>query len=160
PRAGGGGGAAARAAAGGGGGGAPPAGGGVARSAARGGGGGAAPAARCRVVTYGLGPDADVRAEEIDEFGLDGLGFRIVAGGESAAVRTPLLGRHNVSNCLAAAVVALADGMTLAEIAGALATARNELRLKALSGPNGSTLIDDTYNAGPASMAAALDLLA
>src|SRR5262249_44262407 len=82
-----------------------------------------APAARCRVVTYGLGPNADVRAEQIEEFGLDGLSFRIVAAGASVAVRTPLLGRHNVGNCLAAAVVALADGMTLAEIAGALATA-------------------------------------
>ena len=116
--------------------------------------------ARCRVVTYGLGHGADLRAEAIEDFGLDGLAFRIVAGQAAAGVRTPLIGRHNVYNCLAAAAVALADGMTLADVATALATATNPLRLKALPGPRGSTLIDDTYNAGPASMAAALDVLA
>jgi len=116
--------------------------------------------ARCHVVTYGLGTDAEVRADAIEDFGLNGLAFRITAGGLSARVRTPLLGRHSIGNCLAATVVALADGMTLIEVAEALATATNPLRLKALPGPNGSTLLDDTYNAGPASMAAALDLLA
>jgi UDP-N-acetylmuramoyl-tripeptide--D-alanyl-D-alanine ligase len=116
--------------------------------------------ARCTVVRYGLGAGADVRAESIEDFGLDGFAFRMIAGGQSVTVRTPLIGRHNVHNCLAAATVALADGMSLAEIADALATATNPLRLKRLPGPNGSTLIDDTYNANPASMNAALDLLA
>jgi len=115
--------------------------------------------ARCRVVTYGLSPDAEVRGDAVRDLGLDGFTFRMHAVGQTVAVRTPLIGRHNVHNCLAAAAVALADGMTPAEVADALATASNPLRLKRLPGPNGSTLIDDTYNANPASMNAALDLL-
>ena len=119
-----------------------------------------APQARCRVLTYGLGAGVDVRAEAVEDFGLNGFAFRMSAGGESVPVHTPLIGRHNVHNCLAAAAVALVDGMTLAEVAEVLATAHNPLRLKVRPGPNGSTLIDDTYNANPASMQAALDLLA
>ncbi|MGD9894130.1 MAG: glutamate ligase domain-containing protein [Dehalococcoidia bacterium] len=115
--------------------------------------------ARCRLVRYGLGQDCDVRAGEIEDFGLAGFSFRLIAQGRSVIVRTPLIGRHNVHNCLAAAAVALAQGMSLTDIAGALTTASNPLRLKRLPGPAGSTLIDDTYNANPASMNAALDLL-
>jgi UDP-N-acetylmuramoyl-tripeptide--D-alanyl-D-alanine ligase len=119
-----------------------------------------APFARCRVVRYGLSDGCDVRGDDIEDFGLDGLAFTVRTPDGSAHVRTPLLGRHNVHNCLAATAVALADGMALDAVAGALATATNPLRLKALDGPRGSTLIDDTYNANPASMAAALDVLA
>jgi UDP-N-acetylmuramoyl-tripeptide--D-alanyl-D-alanine ligase len=127
--------------------------------------------ARCQVITYGvedsaygmghrpMGGRPDVRADHVRDYGLDGFAFRITARGRSRDVRTPLIGRHNVHNCLAAAAVALEEGMTITEIADALATATNPLRLKVLPGPNGSTLIDDTYNANPTSMKAALDLL-
>lgn len=115
--------------------------------------------ARCTVVRYGLDSGCDVRAERVEDAGLDGFSFQMLAHGQTVTVRTPLIGRHNVHNCLAAAAVALAEGMTLREIAEALATASNPLRLKRLPGPNGSILIDDTYNANPASMNAALDLL-
>ncbi|MGH2600003.1 MAG: UDP-N-acetylmuramoyl-tripeptide--D-alanyl-D-alanine ligase [Dehalococcoidia bacterium] len=114
---------------------------------------------RCRVVTYGLSPGAEIRGDAVQDLGLDGFTFRMHAHGQTVPVHTPLIGRHNVHNCLAAAAVALADGMTPAEVAEALATANNPLRLQRLPGPNGSTLIDDTYNANPASMNAALDLL-
>jgi UDP-N-acetylmuramoyl-tripeptide--D-alanyl-D-alanine ligase len=75
-------------------------------------------------------------------------------------VKTSLPGRHIVSSALAAAAVALADGMSLAEVAAALAKARVPLRVRAHRGRGGCTILDDTYNASPASMAAALDLLA
>ena len=123
--------------------------------------------ARCRVVTYGTGRGGggrrrlppDVIGSDVKDFGLDGFAFRLITRREGVEVRTPLIGRHNVGNCLAAAAVALDLGMSLAEIAAALATATNELRLRRLPGPLGTTLIDDTYNANPASMSAALDLL-
>lgn len=116
--------------------------------------------ARCRVVHYSAGGAADVRAVEVEEYGLDGIGFTIEARGARAHVRTPLIGRHNAGNCLAVTAIGLADGMSLDEIAEALARATNPLRLTVYPGPNGSTLIDDRYNASPASVAAALDVLA
>jgi UDP-N-acetylmuramoyl-tripeptide--D-alanyl-D-alanine ligase len=119
-----------------------------------------AEAARCRVVTYGLAERANVRASAIEDRGLAGLAFTLHADGACARAETPLNGRHNVHNCLAAAAVALANGLALDEIAAALGTASNPLRLKTLPGPNGSIIIDDSYNAGPGSVAAALDVLA
>ena len=75
-------------------------------------------------------------------------------------VSLPLPGRHNVYHALAAAAVGLLEGMGMEEIAGALARAQVLQRLRVLTGRGGCTILDDTYNASPASMLAALDLLA
>jgi UDP-N-acetylmuramoyl-tripeptide--D-alanyl-D-alanine ligase len=115
---------------------------------------------RARTLSYGVSPDADVRASEIASRGLDGVAFRLHWGEESTTAETCLPGRHIVSNALAAAAVGLADGMALSEVAAALATARVPLRVQVHRGRGGCTILDDTYNASPASMAAALDLLA
>jgi len=115
---------------------------------------------RARVLTYGTSDGADVRASEVESRGLEGVAFRLHWRGEAARVETHLPGRHIVSNALAAAAVGLADGMALAEVSAALAAAEVPLRLQVHRGRNGCTLLDDTYNASPASMAAALDLLA
>ncbi len=113
-----------------------------------------------RAVLYGRSSQCDVRATEIQSHGLDGFTFRLTQGGSAVGVRCPLPGVHNVYPALAAAAVALNDGMTLSEIAAALASSRPDLRLRTVPGPNGSTIIDDSYNASPAAMIAALDLLA
>ena len=115
---------------------------------------------RARPFSYGTAPAADVRATEIASRGLEGVAFRLHWRGESEPVKTSLPGRHIVSSALAAAAVALADGMSLAEVAAALAKARVPLRVRAHRGRGGCTILDDSYNASPASMAAALDLLA
>ena len=111
-------------------------------------------------LTYGASPKADVRATEIASRGLAGVAFRLHWQGESAVVKTSLPGRHIVPSALAAAAVALSDGLALSEVAAALAQAQVPLRIRVHRGREGSTILDDTYNASPASMAAALDLLA
>lgn len=114
---------------------------------------------RARSVLFGLSEQCDVRATNIRSRGLDGFSFRLQYAGESVDVNSALAGRHHVYPALAAAAVALNDDMALDEVAEALSDVRIELRLTVRPGPNGSTIIDDSYNASPASMMAALDLL-
>jgi UDP-N-acetylmuramoyl-tripeptide--D-alanyl-D-alanine ligase len=111
------------------------------------------------VVTFGLGETADVRALDVQSRGLTGVTFTLMHGDAREPVYSRLPGRAMVHNALAAAAAGLVDGLTLADAAAALSAARIPSRLQAHAGPNGSTLIDDSYNASPASMLAALDLL-
>jgi UDP-N-acetylmuramoyl-tripeptide--D-alanyl-D-alanine ligase len=113
-----------------------------------------------RVIYYGLTPQCQIQAEGLVTKGLDGIEFRLKTPSASAEVFLPLPGRHHVYPALAAAAVALEEGMTVAEIADALGNSRPELLSRVLPGPNGSTILDESYNASPASMLAALDLLA
>jgi UDP-N-acetylmuramoyl-tripeptide--D-alanyl-D-alanine ligase len=115
---------------------------------------------RARVFTYGLDPAADVWADNVEGLGLDGVRFLLHHGGDAQSVRISALGRHSVYPALGAAAVGLIEGLTLAEIVRGLETSASPIRLKALAGPNGSILLDDTYNASPISMIAALNLLA
>ncbi len=113
-----------------------------------------------RVVYYGLSQQCHVRASDVVGRGLDGIEFRLEAHAGSVNVRLPLAGKHHVYAALAAAAVALEEGMSLSEVADALANARPELLSRVLPGPNNCTILDESYNASPASMLAALDLLA
>jgi UDP-N-acetylmuramoyl-tripeptide--D-alanyl-D-alanine ligase len=74
-------------------------------------------------------------------------------------VHLPLLGAHSVYPALAATSVALEQGFSLAEVASALDGLSPTLRLFVVDGINGSRIVDDSYNASPASVLAALDLL-
>jgi UDP-N-acetylmuramoyl-tripeptide--D-alanyl-D-alanine ligase len=114
---------------------------------------------RAHVITYGLAAGADVRAEEVESHGLAGVRFTLVHGSERAPVYSRLPGRAMVHNALAAAAAAITDGLELDDIAAALSAAQIPTRLAAHRGVGGSLIIDDTYNASPASMRAALDLL-
>ena len=122
----------------------------------------AAMAARTQanVITYGLSPAADVRAEDVHSHGLGGVQFTLVHGDERAPVYSHLPGRAMVHNALAAAAVALVDGLTVTDAAEALSAAPARVRFTSMPGTGGATIIDDTYNASPSSMLAALDLLA
>ena len=112
-----------------------------------------------RAVRYGTTPGCDVRGSNARRHGLDGVSFTLSAGGEQTVARVALPGAPGMANALAAAAVALNYGMTLAEITAALAEAR-PYRLRVIAGPGDSVLLDDTYNASPPSVLAALDLLA
>jgi len=112
-----------------------------------------------RVMCYGLRPDCEVWADEIISQGLEGVRFRLHHGHEVLHVRTPLLGRHSVHTALAAIAVGIVEGESWEEIVTGLQEISVHLRLVALPGPHGSILLDDTYNASPASTIAALNLL-
>ena len=105
-----------------------------------------------RTITYGFSPAAEVRAEDVVAAGLDGMAFRLVTTGGAMRVITPALGRHGVHNGLAA-------GLDLDEIAAGIRQGwRAEHRDQIVRVP-GLTILDDTYNASPVSMLAALKLL-
>ncbi|MBM0229884.1 MULTISPECIES: UDP-N-acetylmuramoyl-tripeptide--D-alanyl-D-alanine ligase [Micromonospora] len=117
---------------------------------------------RARVVRYGEAPHADVRAVDV---ALDGRGrpsYTLVTPEGSVPVRLGLTGRHQVSNSLAAAAVARELGMPLAELAVALGELGlvSTRRMDVFERSDGVTVIDDSYNANPASMAVALRALA
>jgi UDP-N-acetylmuramoyl-tripeptide--D-alanyl-D-alanine ligase len=115
---------------------------------------------RARTVRYGFASDADVRAEDVRPDPGRGVSFTLAAGGVRRAVTIPVLGRHSAQNAAAAAAVGLAAGLELDAVADALAdgwTADHRAELLDL-GPY--RLLDDSYNASPPSMLAALDLLA
>ena len=113
------------------------------------------------VLTFGVAPEADVRAEDIK---LDAAGrpaFTLHLGGFSGNVQLQLIGEHFVSNALAAATVAVVVGLTPEEIASGLnaATRVSEARMEVTERPDGVTVINDAFNANPDSVRAALKAL-
>lgn len=117
---------------------------------------------QARVVLVGEADDATVQARDVvlDDRGRPSYTLLTPAG--TQPVRLGLTGRHQVGNSLAAAAVALEVGMPLAEVAAALGELRpvSTRRMDVFDRPDGVTVIDDSYNANPASMAAALRALA
>ncbi len=114
---------------------------------------------KANVMTYGLADNADIRALDIESGGLAGVRFTLAHGDARATVYSRLPGRAMVHNGLAAAAAGIIDGIPVEDVAAALSAAQIPTRLAAHAGPNGSTIIDDTYNASPSSMRAALELL-
>jgi UDP-N-acetylmuramoyl-tripeptide--D-alanyl-D-alanine ligase len=114
-----------------------------------------------RILTYGLSPKADLWASDVTSAGLEGIRFVFHYKGERLHVRVPLLGRHSVHTALRAALGGLAEGLAWEEVIHGLQSLPStaQLRLVAVPGPNRSTVLDDTYNASPASTIAALNLL-
>lgn len=121
---------------------------------------------RARIFRYGLTPEADLWADSIESAGMDGIRFRFhyrrsaTDKVESLHVRVGLLGRHSVHTALRAAAVGLVEGLGWEEIIEGLQNMANQVRLVVVAGINNSTVIDDTYNASPASTVAALNLMA
>jgi UDP-N-acetylmuramoyl-tripeptide--D-alanyl-D-alanine ligase len=113
------------------------------------------------VTTFGLGPDADVRATEVVSNGLDGTEFTLEAPWGTRRLRSATPGRHLVPHALAAAAVAQRLGIGIEEVERELAAgSRAAHRMTIVEARSGATLVDDTYNASPLSVAAALAFLA
>jgi UDP-N-acetylmuramoyl-tripeptide--D-alanyl-D-alanine ligase len=114
------------------------------------------------VVGFGTSEHADVR---VDGLSLDALArprFRLVTPQGAVKVALSLSGAHHAINAAAAAAVGLAEGLTLHEIADALAdvTAVSAHRMHVAQRGDGLLVVDDAYNANPESVRAALEALA
>jgi len=117
-------------------------------------------AGRRPVTTFGLNHDADVSARMLasDDPGRTAFTMRTPRG--EATVHLPLPGRHNVMNALAASACALAAGVDMEAVCAGLESMRAVAgRLVIGRGLGGACIIDDTYNANPSSMKAAIDVL-
>ena len=109
------------------------------------------------VITFGVDPGADVRAEDVELAADARATFTLHSGGEREPVALAVPGEHMVSNALAAAAVGRWAGLTLAECAAALKGAGvARWRMETFTGASGVVVVNDAYNANPESMAAAL----
>ena len=116
---------------------------------------------RGRVVTFGIDRDADVRARDVADRGIDGTSARVTARSGSVEIVTPLVGRANLANILAATAVAEEFGIPLAEVASRAARLRPAAhRGEVVRLASGVTIVDDSYNANPTATKKALDVLA
>ena len=113
------------------------------------------------IITFGRGPDADVRAADVEP---DETGWNltlVLPGEPSSPVHLEMPGQHSIANFLAAAAAAHAFEVPAERIAAQapqLALPHNRGQVRRLEG--GITLIDDSYNASPVAMMRALDTLA
>jgi UDP-N-acetylmuramoyl-tripeptide--D-alanyl-D-alanine ligase len=114
---------------------------------------------RARIFFYGLDQKADLWADNVEGLGLEGIRFRLHYRHETLHVHIPMIGQHSVHTALRAAAVGLADNLTWQEILDGLRQGHTQLRLTAVRSKSGALLLDDTYNASPESMLAALNLL-
>jgi UDP-N-acetylmuramoyl-tripeptide--D-alanyl-D-alanine ligase len=111
-------------------------------------------------ITFGIQADADVTASQITHEGEKGTIFKLLMEGASREILLPVLGFHNVSNALAAAAASSAAGLSFDAICqGRMAFKPVGGRMEVYRLKNGGTLIDDTYNANPASVTVALKTL-
>jgi UDP-N-acetylmuramoyl-tripeptide--D-alanyl-D-alanine ligase len=112
------------------------------------------------VTTYGLTMDADVTAHRIESSGALGMSFHLSTPLGDHPVSIPTPGRLSVHNALAGAAVGLAAGMRLPAIARGLATGWSAPHRMSVFRTRGVTVVDDSYNASPGSVTAALEALA
>jgi UDP-N-acetylmuramoyl-tripeptide--D-alanyl-D-alanine ligase len=112
--------------------------------------------ARGRVVTFGARGPADVRAldDVVEDAG--SVAFTLAAAGGRVPVTLAFSGRHNVVNALAAAATGVALGLGLADIARGLGSASPVAGRCVWRSAGGVAILDDTYNANPVSVRAAL----
>jgi UDP-N-acetylmuramoyl-tripeptide--D-alanyl-D-alanine ligase len=115
---------------------------------------------RARVLTFGTAAGADVRAVGDVTDGPEGLAFTIEHAGARRPITVGLAGRHNVINALAAAGAGVALGLSLDEIATGLAAAKPAKGRCVWRTAGAVRILDDSYNANPASVRAALDTVA
>ncbi|KQC09438.1 MAG: hypothetical protein APR62_02395 [Smithella sp. SDB] len=110
-----------------------------------------------RKVTFSMSPNADITVRDIKINGIKGMSFNLVIGENTQKVEMKIVGLHHVNNAMAAAAAAFAVGVDIKTIAEGLAEFRPfSGRMEMIKLRNGSFLLDDSYNANPASVREAL----
>lgn len=112
-----------------------------------------------KTITFGIENKADVRAENIHIKGFEGIDFLLCIKGESKEVHLSCIGKHNIYNALAAAGAAYEFGVNMDDIVHGLEAFRPVAMRSRILDIFGIKVIDDTYNANPSSMDAALSML-
>jgi UDP-N-acetylmuramoyl-tripeptide--D-alanyl-D-alanine ligase len=113
-----------------------------------------------RVVTFGIDREADVRATAVRSRGIDGTDATVVTPSGTFELSTPLIGRGNLANVLAATAVAIQFNVPLSDVADRAARlAPASRRGEVLRLGNDVIVIDDSYNANPSATRRALDVL-
>jgi UDP-N-acetylmuramoyl-tripeptide--D-alanyl-D-alanine ligase len=113
-----------------------------------------------RVVCFGTNATAYIRAENIEERGSEGVGFDVNVLEEKVSVSLALLGRHNITNALAAIACGLESGMTLAACAAAVVTLQPDSRRGEVLHIAGASIINDCYNSNPEALRSMIHTLA
>ena len=117
-------------------------------------------AGTARQVTFGLAEDADYRATEIEHRGIEGSHFKLLTPAGSESVSLQLAGEQHVKNALAALAVAIEIGVAPSAAAVAVQAVGAGTGRGAVSHlAGGGTVVDDSYNANPAAVNAALEVL-
>jgi UDP-N-acetylmuramoyl-tripeptide--D-alanyl-D-alanine ligase len=114
---------------------------------------------QARVVLYGESADAEIRATDVRDLGLDGIRFTVTAAGERAEAHLPLPGRHLLVTALAAIGAAVVLDVPLDEAAVGLTTLERPAHRMSVRRTGDLVVIDDSYNASPAAVHAALAVL-
>ena len=110
-----------------------------------------------RVTTFGIDVAADVSASDVRGLGLDGMEATVRTSGGTGSLRTPLLGRGNVANVLAAIAVALRFQISLDAMLSAVATLAPQARRGEVLRLGDVTVVDDSYNSNPTALEQALE---
>jgi len=113
-----------------------------------------------RVTTFGIERPADVHAVALQDRGIDGTRMKVTTPIGDVTIDSPLIGRANAANVLAAIGVAIAFDVPLAAIAERATALRAAPHRGEVLKLSGVTVIDDSYNANPTATRRALDVLA
>jgi len=112
------------------------------------------------LITYGFGPENDIRGVDIEERGLEGSAFTLLARGLERRIAVPAPGRHQALNALCAAAVGLCLGMDMDKIARGIEGYMPVSGRMDIVKTNTLTLLNDAYNASPTSMRASIAIAA
>lgn len=108
-------------------------------------------------ITFGYGPEAEVRAADVKVDSMGHASFRLLHRRERLHVELPFIGRHHVSNAIAAAAAGLALGLTLEECREGLQAAKSSRWRMEVTTHRGIVFVNDAWNANPLSVASALE---